>query len=94
MNSKIDTAHLRQVALTGFDTQVLGLLMKCGGEYPTPETPAARALLETTRAKGLIELVERYGERSRVRLTAEGRAVCAQLEEMAVQPKREFINQG
>lgn len=89
MNSKIDTAHLRRVALTEFDIKLLGLLMRCGGEYPMPETVEARALLESTRNKGLVEVVARYGERSRVRLTAEGRVVCSQLETMAVQPKLE-----
>jgi hypothetical protein len=92
VNSKIDTAHLRRVALTGFDTQLLGLLMQCGGEYPMPETDMARALVEITRGKGLVEVVERHAARSRVRLTAEGRAVCAQLEVMAVQPKLEVVS--
>jgi hypothetical protein len=92
VNSKIDTAHLRRVALTGFDTQLLGLLMKCGGEYPMPETLEARARLESTRGKGLVEVVSRFGERSFVRLTAEGRAVCAQLEAMAVQQKLEVVS--
>lgn len=92
MNSKIDTAHLRRVALTGFDVQLLGLLMKSGGEYAMPETPEARSLLEGTRGKGLVEVITRYGEHPRVRLTAEGRAVCTQLAEMAVQPKVEVVN--
>lgn len=92
MNSKIDTAHLRQVALTGFDIQLLGLLMKCGGEYPMPETAEGRQAVETTRVKRLVEVVERYGQRSLVRLTAEGRTVCAQLEVMNAQPKVEVVN--
>lgn len=92
MNGKINTAHLRRVGLTAFDTQVLGLLMKCGGEYPMPETSAARALLEITRDKGLVEVVERFGQRAFVRLTDEGRTVCAQLKVMAVQPKLEVVN--
>jgi hypothetical protein len=91
MNSRIDTAHLRRVALTGFDIQLLGLLMKSGGEYPMPATAEARALLETTRGKGLIEVIERHGERARVRLTDEGRLVCSQLETMARQPKLEVV---
>jgi hypothetical protein len=92
VNSKIDTAHLRRVALTRFDIQLLGLLMKSGGEYPMPETLEGRALLETTRGKGLVEVVERYGERPLVRLTDEGRVVCSQLEAMAVQPKLEVAS--
>lgn len=92
MNGKINTAHLRKVGLTAFDTQVLGLLMKCGGEYPMPQTKAAIAGLEVTRGKGLVEMVSRWG-RTFVRLTDEGRAVCAQLEAMAVQPKMEVVNQ-
>ena len=92
MNSKIDRAHLRQVALTRFDIQLLSLLSKSGGEYPVPDTVEARALVETTRAKHLIELVERFGERPHVRLTDEGRTVVTQLEAMAVQPKVEVDN--
>ncbi len=89
MSNKIDTAHLRQVALTGFDIQLLGLLMKSGGEYPLPETLEARALLERTRNKGIVEIVERFGSRPFVRLTDQGRAVVGQLETMAKQPKIE-----
>ena len=90
MNSKIDTAHLRRVALTAFDVRLLGLLMKSGGEYPMPETLDGRAALERTRAKGLVEVVERFA-RPFVRLTDEGRAVCSQLEVMAKQPKLEVV---
>lgn len=92
MNSKIDPAHLRQVALTRFDIQLLTLLMKTGGEYPVPDTIEARALVETTRVKNLVAIVERVGERPYVRLTDEGRIVLAQLETMAVQPKIEIDN--
>jgi hypothetical protein len=92
MNSKIDPAHLRQVKLTMFDIQLLSLLMKSGGEYPMPETIEARARVETSRAKNLITVVERYGERPHLRLTDEGRIVLGQLEAMAVQPKVEVAN--
>jgi hypothetical protein len=92
MNSKIDTAHLRQVDLTRFDMQLLWLLMQNGGEYPMPETAEARALVEKTRGKGLVEVVKRFGIRSTVRLTDEGRTVCAQLETMYVQPKLEVVS--
>jgi hypothetical protein len=92
MNSKIDTKHLRQVALTRFDIQLLSLLSKSGGEYPVPETVEARALMETTRVKGLVEIVERFAERPFVRLTDQGRAVVGQLEAMAVQPKVEAVS--
>ena len=91
--SKIDLKHLRQVALTQFDVRLLSLLAKSGGEYPVPETVEARALLETTRRKGLVEIVERFAARPHVRLTDEGRAVVAQLEAMAVQPKVEVASQ-
>lgn len=93
MNSKIDTAHLRQVALTAFDIRLLGLLAKSGGEYPVPETIEARALLEMTRVKGIVEIVERFGARPFVRLTDQGRAVVGQLEMMAGQPKIEVTQQ-
>jgi len=92
VNGKIDLAHLRQIKLTKFDIQLLSLLMKSGGEYPVPETEEARALLETTRVKGLVEIVERYAERPHIRLTDEGRLMLGQLEAMAVQPKLEVVN--
>lgn len=92
MNAKIDRAHLKQVALTQFDIQLLSLLMRTGGEYPMPETDEGRAGVERSRAKNLVAIVERYGERPRVRLTDEGRVVLAQLEQMAVQPKVEVDN--
>ena len=92
MNSKIDTAHLRRVALTGFDVQLLRLLMQTGGEYPVPETAEARLLLEVARGKGLVEVVERHGARPFVRLTGEGRAVCSQLETMDAQPRLEVVS--
>ncbi len=92
MNSKIDTAHLRQVALTSFDIQLLGLLSKSGGEYPVPETSVARARLEKTRDKGIVEIVERFGSRAFVRLTDQGRSVVGQLETMAARPKVEVAN--
>ena len=92
MNSKIDRAHLKQVGLTRFDIQLLSLLMKTGGEYPMPETVEAQAGVELARSKNLVAIVERVGERKRVRLTDEGRIVLAQLEAMAVQPKVEVNN--
>ena len=91
MNSKIDRAHLKQVALNRFDIQLLSLLMRTGGEYPMPETPEARAGVQQARAKNLVTVIERVGERPRVRLTDEGRIVLAQLEAMAVQPKVEVV---
>jgi hypothetical protein len=93
VSSKIDPAHLRQVKLTKFDIQLLSLLMKSGGEYPMPETVEARALVEMTRAKNLVTVVERFGERAHIRLTDEGRIVLGQLEAMALQPKIEVANQ-
>ena len=92
MNSKIDRAHLKQVALTRFDIQLLSLLMRTGGEYPMPDTAEARAGIAACRSKNLVTIIERVGERSHVRLTDEGRLVLAQLEAMAVQPKVEVNN--
>ena len=94
MNSKIDRGHLKQVALTRFDIQLLSLLMRTGGEYPMPETPEARAGIAASSSKNLVTIIKRVGERDRVRLTDEGRIVLAQLEAMAVQPKVEIDNRG
>jgi hypothetical protein len=92
VNGKIDTVHLRQVKLTVFDIKLLGLLSKSGGEYPMPETKEGQDGVETSRVKGLVEIVQRPLERPRVRLTDQGRAVISQLEAMAVQPKVEVVN--
>ena len=92
MNNKIDRVHLKQVGLTRFDIQLLSLLMKTGGEYPMPETPEGQAGVAVACSKNLVTIIERVGERKRVRLTDEGRIVLAQLEAMAVQPKIEVNN--
>jgi hypothetical protein len=92
VNSKIDRGHLRQVALTAFDIKLLSLLSKSGGEYPAPETVEGRAAMQTTVNKGLVEITQRVGERSFVRLTDQGRTIVTQLETMAVQPKIEVVN--
>ena len=94
MNNKIDRTHLKQVALTQFDIQLLSLLMRTGGEYPMPETAEARTGIAAARSKNLVTIIERVGERARVRLTDEGRIVLAQLEAMAVQPKIEVDNRS
>jgi hypothetical protein len=94
MNSQIDRKHLKQVALTRFDIQLLSLLMKTGGEYPMPETVEGQAGVKASQAKNLVTVINRVGERPRVRLTDEGRIVLAQLEVMAAQPKVEVDNRG
>ena len=92
MNSKIDRVHMKQVALTRFDIQLLSLLMKTGGEYAMPDTPEAKAGIAGTAQKNLVTVIQRPGEHPRVRLTDEGRTVLAQLEVMAAQPKVEVDN--
>ena len=92
MNSNIDRAHLKQVALTRFDIQLLSWLMKTGGEYAMPDTPEAKAGVAASAQKNLVTVIQRPGEHPRVRLTDEGRTVLAQLELMAVQPKVEVDN--
>jgi len=94
VNSKIDRLHLKRVELKVPEIRLLGLLMQTGGEYPMPETPEGRALVECVRVKNLVAIVTRYGERDHVRLTDEGRVVLAQLEAMAVQPKVEVQMHG
>lgn len=92
MNGKIDRAHMKQVALTRFDIQLLSLLMRTGGEYAMPDTPEAKAGIASSAQKNLVTVIQRPGEHPRVRLTDEGRTVLAQLEAMAVQPKIEVDN--
>ncbi len=92
MNANIDRGHLKQVALTRFDIQLLTLLMKTGGEYPMPSTQDAQLGVKVSASKNLVEIVSRVGENPRVRLTDEGRRVLEQLEVMAKQPKVEVDN--
>jgi hypothetical protein len=92
VNSKIDRVHLKQVALTRFDIQLLTLLMKTGGEYAMPETPEGKMGVATAADKNLVMIIQRPGEHPRVRLTDEGRIVLTQLETMAGQSKVEVDN--
>lgn len=94
MNSRIDRLHLKRVGLGVPEIQLLSLLMRTGGEYPMPETPEGQALVEVVRAKNLVQVIQRYGERQHVRLTDEGRIVLSQLEAMTIQPKVEVEMHG
>jgi hypothetical protein len=92
VNGKIDRVHMKQVALTRFDIQLLTLLMKTGGEYAMPATQDAQIGVKVSASKNLVEIISRVGENPRVRLTDEGRRVLEQLEVMANQPKVEVYN--
>jgi hypothetical protein len=92
VNSQIDRAHMKQVALTRFDIQLLTLLMKTGGEYAMPDTAEAKAGIAYAAQRNLVTVIQRPGEHPRIRLTDEGRTVLTQLEVMANQPKVEVDN--
>lgn len=94
MSSKIDRTHLKQVALTRFDIQLLSLLMKTGGEYAMPDTPEAKAGIAMAAQKNLVCVIQRPNEHPRIRLTDEGRVVLTQLETMAGQSKVEVDNRA
>ena len=63
MNSQIDRAHMKQVALTRFDIQLLTLLMKTGGEYAMPDTAEAKAGIAYAAQRNLVTVIQRPGER-------------------------------
>lgn len=88
--SALDLGLLRQVALTGFDLNVIRTLVKTGGEapnYPAGMKPEVRALLQITIDKGLITAtgddglpasVTTTNKRVTLRFTDLGRRAAAQ----------------
>jgi hypothetical protein len=95
--------RLRAVGLSPFDVKVLSTMMETGGEFPfyvdrlKPETRDIQiAGMNSLIARDLIEVdVSRSsGHRWMVRLTDNGRAVCAELEKMSAKKPVEVQMQG
>jgi len=95
--------RLRVAALQPFDINILSSLMKTGGEFGlliegVVEDKRDRVLagLGSLCDRNLIVVDEARSTTSRIilRLTDHGRAVCAELEKMSVQPRVEVQMHG
>ena len=95
--------RLRHVGLSGFDVMILSNLMKTAGEFGfytggvAPEQlPRVIEGLDALATRGLITVDAARSTTSRIvlRLTDNGRTVCAQLEKMSVQPRVEVQMHG
>lgn len=92
---KHEAGRVRHAALEAFDVMILSNLIKGGGEFGfytggvAPEKlPRVIAGLDSLANRGLIAVDEARSTTSRIvlRLTDNGRAVCAQLEKMSAKP--------
>jgi len=86
-----ELGRVRQVALSPFDIKVLTTFVETGGEFPfyvdrlAPDTRDAQiAAMNSLIARDLVAVDKERssGHRWMLRLTDNGRAVCAQLERM------------
>ena len=86
-----DLGRVRQVALSPFDIKVLTTFVETGGEFPfyvdrlAPDSRDAQvAAMNSLIARDLVVVDKERssGHRWILRLTDNGRAVCAQLEKM------------
>jgi len=98
-----ELGRLRHAGLSGFDVMILSNLMKGGGEFglytggiAEEHLPRVIAGLGSLADRHLILVDEARSTTSRIvlRLTDNGRAVCAQLEKMNVQPRVEVQMHG
>ena len=103
MSDQYELGRLRAVGLSPYDIKVLSTLMESGGEFPfyiertAPEVRAAHvAGMDSLAKRNLIEVDENRSTVSRwiLRLTDNGRAVCAQLEKMNARPLVEVQMHG
>ena len=91
MTAALDTSMLRSAALTPFELNAIGVLVKTGGEcawYPNNVKPITRDGVQGMIDKGLVSLVLVNGTQW-MRLTDHGRRVAEQLERMSAAPKLE-----
>jgi hypothetical protein len=86
-----ELGRVREAGLSPFDIKVLSTFMETGGEFPfyvdrlRPESRDAQiAGMNSLIARDLIEVdtTRSLGHRWLMRLTDNGRAVCAELEKM------------
>jgi len=95
--------RVRQAALSPFDVKVLSTFIETGGEFPfyvdrlKPETRDAQiAGMNSLIARDLIEVdvLRSHQHRWMLRLTPNGREVCAQIERLNVQKPVEVQMHG
>lgn len=92
MSAKLDAGLLRQVGLTAFDINTIGVLVKSGGEaawYPNNVKPFTRQMIDAMIKKGLVEITSGPTGGQYLRLTDLGRQAATQIEAMNVAPKVE-----
>lgn len=98
-----DLGRFRQAALSPFDVKVLSIFMEAGGEFPLyvdrlkPETRDQQITgMNSLIARDLVEIdrARSTGHRWVLRLTDNGRALCAELEKMNAQRPLEVQMQG
>ena len=98
-----ELGRLRHAGLSGFDVVIMTNLMKGGGEFGfytggvAPESlPRVIAGLDSLANRGLIAVDEGRSTTSRIvlKLTDNGREVCAQLEKMSLKPRVEVQMHG
>jgi len=103
MIERFELDRVRQAGLSPFDIKVLSTLMETGGEFPfyvdrlKPETRDVQiAGMNTLIARDIIEvdMTRSSGHRWMIRLTDNGRALCAQLEKMNAKRPVEVQMQG
>jgi len=98
-----ELGRVRAAGLSPFDIKVLSTFMETGGEFPfyvdrlKPETRDAQiAGMNDLIARDLIEVdpIRSNGHRWVMRLTDNGRAICAELEKMNAKRPVEVQMQG
>lgn len=91
MSDRFELDRLRQATLSPFDIKVFGIFMETGGEFPfyvdrlNPQTRDSQIEgMNSLIARDLVEvdMMRSSGHRWMMKLTDNGRAVCAQLEKM------------
>ena len=91
MTDRHELDRLRSAALSPYDIKVISTMMETGGEFPfyvdrlKPETKDVHiAAMNSLIARDLVEvdMTRSNGHRWMMRLTDNGRAVCAELEKM------------
>lgn len=103
MSDRFELGRIRQAGLSPFDIKVLSTFMETGGDFPfyvdrlKPET--RDSLIEGMNsliARDLIEVdtTRSNGHRWVMRLTDNGRAICAQLDKMNAKRPVEVQMQG
>jgi hypothetical protein len=103
VSTPFELDRLRSAGLSPFDVNVLNQFMKVGGEftfYAARLKPQTKDIvisgMNSLIARGLIEVDTNRSidHRWMLRLTDNGRAICAKLDEMSAKPAVEVQMQG